>query len=175
MIVMSNAIEKYCDLVGILVAGRPHNFHLGCELFQPEYSRRICFLRGSGGDGGGIYLPKFRDLSLLTGCRSFASLVPANVRNQSFSVINSDDISYFKKILGEGGVIQEEEKLDDANTDWMRKYKGSSKLMLQPRSTEEVYIFLSIIHYSTAHALCHGLHFSRTEVFLLVIFYYKDS
>ncbi|CAA3012542.1 D-2-hydroxyglutarate dehydrogenase, mitochondrial [Olea europaea subsp. europaea] len=49
-----------------------------------------------------------------------------------------DDISYFKKILGERGVVQDEEKLDDANTDWMRKYKGSSKLMLQPRTTEEV-------------------------------------
>lgn len=58
-----------------------------------------------------------------------------------FATINSDDINHFKKILGEKNVIQEEEKLDIANTDWMRKYKGSSKLMLQPRSTEEVHIF----------------------------------
>ncbi|KAM7516190.1 hypothetical protein LguiA_005773 [Lonicera macranthoides] len=71
-------------------------------------------------------------------CIYFASLTTKIQRNPLFSTINSDDISHFKKILGEKNVIQEEEKLDTANTDWMRKYKGSSKLMLQPRSTEEV-------------------------------------
>ncbi|KAM7516188.1 hypothetical protein LguiA_005771 [Lonicera macranthoides] len=71
-------------------------------------------------------------------CRYFASLTTKIQRNPLFSTINSDDISHFEKILGEKNVIQEEEKLDTVNTDWMRKYKGSSKLMLQPRSTEEV-------------------------------------
>lgn len=77
-----------------------------------------------------------------TGCRienrEFSSQASIPQRNKSFSVINSDDINYFKKIVGDRGVVQEEEKLDEANTDWMRKYKGSSKLMLQPKSTEEV-------------------------------------
>lgn len=59
-------------------------------------------------------------------------------------MINCDDISYFKKILGERGVVQEEEKLDDANMDWMRKYRGSSKLMLQPKSTQEVSVFIQL-------------------------------
>ncbi|XP_075495302.1 D-2-hydroxyglutarate dehydrogenase, mitochondrial isoform X4 [Primulina tabacum] len=77
-----------------------------------------------------------------TGCRienrKFSSKASIPQRNKSFSVINSDDINYFKKIVGDRGVVQEEEKLDEANTDWMRKYKGSSKLMLKPKSTEEV-------------------------------------
>lgn len=59
-------------------------------------------------------------------------------RNPSFSEINSKDISYFKSILGENNVIQDPDRLQPANTDWMHKYKGSSKLMLLPRSTEEV-------------------------------------
>lgn len=35
-------------------------------------------------------------------------------------------------------MVQDEETLDAVNTDWMRKYKGTSKLMLQPRTSEEV-------------------------------------
>ncbi|KAL2455907.1 D-2-hydroxyglutarate dehydrogenase [Abeliophyllum distichum] len=70
--------------------------------------------------------------------RYLASVASTTQRNPDFSKITSDDISYFKKILGERGVVQDEEKLADANTDWMRKHKGSSKLMLQPRITEEV-------------------------------------
>jgi D-2-hydroxyglutarate dehydrogenase len=59
-------------------------------------------------------------------------------RNPSFSTLNSDDINYFKSILGEKNVIEDEDTLLSANTDWMRKYKGSSRLLLQPRSTQEV-------------------------------------
>ncbi|XP_057492468.1 D-2-hydroxyglutarate dehydrogenase, mitochondrial isoform X2 [Actinidia eriantha] len=59
-------------------------------------------------------------------------------RNPVFSTINADDVAQFKEILGEKYVIQDEERLLAANSDWMRKYKGSSKLLLQPRSTEEV-------------------------------------
>lgn len=70
--------------------------------------------------------------------KNLASIAPMPVRNESFSRINSDDISCFKRILGDKGVVQEKEKLDDANMDWMQKYKGSSQLMLLPRSTQEV-------------------------------------
>ncbi|GKU99235.1 hypothetical protein SLEP1_g12108 [Rubroshorea leprosula] len=70
--------------------------------------------------------------------RCFGSVAELVQRSPSFSTLNSDDISYFKDILGEKNVIQDEDTLEFANTDWMRKYKGSSKLLLQPRSTEEV-------------------------------------
>ncbi|XP_068634992.1 probable D-2-hydroxyglutarate dehydrogenase, mitochondrial isoform X2 [Aristolochia californica] len=59
-------------------------------------------------------------------------------RNPSFSTITLDDICFFKETLGEKSVIQDEDKLSSANLDWMRKYKGSSQLLLQPRNTEEV-------------------------------------
>ncbi|KAK6150619.1 hypothetical protein DH2020_015551 [Rehmannia glutinosa] len=92
------------------------------------------------GSGIGIpdSLPRVQGHGYRIHCRNIASMTSKPVRNQSFAMINCDDISYFKKILGERGVVLEEEKLDDANTDWMRKFKGSSKLMLQPRSTQEV-------------------------------------
>ncbi|KAF7828918.1 D-2-hydroxyglutarate dehydrogenase, mitochondrial [Senna tora] len=59
-------------------------------------------------------------------------------RNPKYSTLNDEDVSYFEGILGKKNVIQDEERLVAANTDWMHKYKGSSKLLLQPRSTHEV-------------------------------------
>lgn len=86
--------------------------------------------------------------------RWFSSVATTVQRNPSFSSINPDDISYFKTILGDRGVVQDELALDSANTDWMHKYKGSSKLMLQPKTTEEVdnfFLFLFLF--------CHYHHF----------------
>ncbi|OIV94820.1 hypothetical protein TanjilG_22017 [Lupinus angustifolius] len=59
-------------------------------------------------------------------------------RNPRFSKLNDEDVRYFEEILGAKNVIQDDEKLIAANTDWMHKYKGSSKLLLQPRTTEQV-------------------------------------
>ncbi|XP_031260778.1 D-2-hydroxyglutarate dehydrogenase, mitochondrial isoform X1 [Pistacia vera] len=70
--------------------------------------------------------------------RRFGSAATEIQRNTSFSTLNVDDISYFKEILGEKNVIQDKDVLLNANTDWMRKYKGSSKLLLQPKTTNEV-------------------------------------
>ncbi|CAG7885262.1 unnamed protein product [Brassica rapa] len=60
-------------------------------------------------------------------------------RNPLFSSLEPRDVSFFNEILGgEKYVVQDEERLETANTDWMHKYKGSSKLMLLPKTTEEV-------------------------------------
>lgn len=88
-------------------------------------------------NGASGSFPRVNGNSYAVQLRYLASVASIQ-RNPDFSQINIDDISYFKKILGERGVVQDKEKLDDANTDWMRKHKGSSKLMLQPRTTEEV-------------------------------------
>lgn len=70
--------------------------------------------------------------------RGFGSVAEKVQRDASFLTLNSDDISYFKGVLGEKNVVEDEERLAIANTDWMHKYRGSSKLLLQPRTTEEV-------------------------------------
>ncbi|ONK75735.1 uncharacterized protein A4U43_C03F19990 [Asparagus officinalis] len=70
--------------------------------------------------------------------RSFSSASTSIQRSPLFSTLNSDDVSYFKEILGDKTVIQEEDRLLAANVDWMGKYKGSSQLLLLPKSTEEV-------------------------------------
>lgn len=87
-------------------------------------------------------------------CRFFGSAPIVMQRNPKFSTINADDITKFKEILGEKNVVQDEERLLAANTDWMRKYKGSSTLVLQPRTTEEVYIFLSCEIVASWFTIC---------------------
>ncbi|XP_078180819.1 FAD-linked oxidases family protein [Carex rostrata] len=64
-------------------------------------------------------------------------------RNPSYSFLNSDDISYFKSVLEEKCVVQDEERLSVANTDWLRKYIGTSQLLLLPKNTDEVSKILS--------------------------------
>ncbi|GMH24569.1 hypothetical protein Nepgr_026412 [Nepenthes gracilis] len=70
--------------------------------------------------------------------RFYGSAATLIQKNLAFSDINSDDISYFKNILGDENVVHDADRLQVANTDWLHQYKGSSKLMLTPRSTEEV-------------------------------------
>ena len=58
--------------------------------------------------------------------------------------LTKDHVSYFKELLGADsavidGVSQDAtDDLEAFNSDWMRKYKGHTKLVLKPGSTEEV-------------------------------------
>ncbi|XP_073005459.1 probable D-2-hydroxyglutarate dehydrogenase, mitochondrial isoform X1 [Typha latifolia] len=89
--------------------------------------------------------PKFFNLNGITAFqrRSFGSAAMNNQRNPSYSILDSNDIDYFKNILGDKNVVQDEDRLSVANVDWMRKYKGSSQLLLLPRNTDEVSKILS--------------------------------
>ncbi|KAM0901873.1 hypothetical protein ACQ4PT_019672 [Festuca glaucescens] len=70
--------------------------------------------------------------------RTFGSAAKSIQRNPAYSVLNSDDVFYFKNILGDNGVIQDKDRVAVANVDWMGKYKGASQLLLLPKSTNEV-------------------------------------
>ncbi|KAG2640442.1 probable D-2-hydroxyglutarate dehydrogenase, mitochondrial isoform X3 [Panicum virgatum] len=75
--------------------------------------------------------------------RTFGSAATHNQRNPAYSELNSDDVCYFKSILGDNGVVQDEDRIAVANVDWMGKYKGASQLLLLPKSTKEVSKILS--------------------------------
>lgn len=55
---------------------------------------------------------------------------------------------YFKRLLGtesaviDGVTLDATSDLEPFNSDWMRKYKGHTKLVLKPKSTEEVSLIL---------------------------------
>ena len=72
--------------------------------------------------------------------RTFGSEAKSIQRNPAYSVLNSDDVSYFKSVLGDNGVIQDNDRVAVANVDWMGKYKGTSQLLLLPKNTNEVYL-----------------------------------
>lgn len=79
--------------------------------------------------------------------RCYGSMAGLVQRNPGFSRLNDDDVRYFEGILGTKNAIQDEEKLIAANTDWMHKYKGSSKLLLQPSSTDQVLLLIYLFIY----------------------------
>jgi D-lactate dehydrogenase (cytochrome) len=62
-------------------------------------------------------------------------------RNNSYKALEDHDISYFKGILGETGILSNlkgSSELDIYNTDWYGVYKGSSSCVLFPNSTQQV-------------------------------------
>lgn len=60
-------------------------------------------------------------------------------RDPRFKKLEENDIAYFRETLeNDNYVLTTEEDLDFFNEDWMRKYKGQSKLVLKPKTTEQV-------------------------------------
>jgi FAD/FMN-containing dehydrogenase len=47
-------------------------------------------------------------------------------------------VQHFTTVVGGSNVITDEAALEHYNTDWMRKYRGKSRLALRPGSTTEV-------------------------------------
>ncbi|KAG0306185.1 hypothetical protein BGZ98_002843 [Dissophora globulifera] len=67
-----------------------------------------------------------------------ADQYPYLKRDQSFKKLTDGDLDYFKSVVGPSGVSQDEEDLEVFNIDWMQKYRGQSKLVLKPSTTEQV-------------------------------------
>ncbi|XP_064643132.1 D-2-hydroxyglutarate dehydrogenase, mitochondrial-like isoform X2 [Lineus longissimus] len=63
------------------------------------------------------------------------------VRRGPFAKVTDKDISFFKDLLAnrvlKGGEGHDDD-LDEYNVDWLQSYRGRSKLVLKPKTTEEV-------------------------------------
>lgn len=65
-------------------------------------------------------------------------------RDSKFAEITSEDVQHFKAILGDDGAVIDgvtKDATDDIeayNKDWMNKYRGHTKLVVRPKTTEEV-------------------------------------
>ncbi|CCF60725.1 hypothetical protein KAFR_0L01170 [Kazachstania africana CBS 2517] len=73
-----------------------------------------------------------------------SSKYPALKRSEVFKQLNSDDLRYFESILTKAEILRpsDSENLSLYNEDWMRKYKGQSKLVLKPKSVEKISLIL---------------------------------
>ena len=56
--------------------------------------------------------------------------------SSNFKKLNDHDIDYFRTFLPFEDVLTND--LDGFNTDWLKKYKGNSSLVLRPKTTSEV-------------------------------------
>ncbi|KAF2157589.1 D-lactate dehydrogenase 2 mitochondrial precursor [Myriangium duriaei CBS 260.36] len=68
---------------------------------------------------------------------------PKLQRDSRFKELTEEHVRYFRDLLGSDnavveGVTQDNPDLDGYNADWMRKFRGKSKLVLLPNSTEQV-------------------------------------
>jgi FAD/FMN-containing dehydrogenase len=52
--------------------------------------------------------------------------------------VSASDISHFKSILGPDGVITCSDELQSYNTDWLKRARGQSAVVLRPKSTAHV-------------------------------------
>ncbi len=65
-------------------------------------------------------------------------------RDPRFATLNDKDISFFRSVVGEAGMIEADDSadgttsLDAYNKDWTGSYAGASKLCLRPSTTAEV-------------------------------------
>ncbi|KAL4978914.1 hypothetical protein BDW66DRAFT_157786 [Aspergillus desertorum] len=68
---------------------------------------------------------------------------PTLKRNPKFAEITAEDVKYFKELLGsesaviDGVTTDAADDIEPFNGDWMRKYRGHTKLVLKPQSKEE--------------------------------------
>ena len=73
-----------------------------------------------------------------------SSAYPNLRRNPEFAEVTADDVRFFRDLLGaESAVIDgvTSDAADDIqpfNGDWMRKYRGQTKLVLKPQNKEEL-------------------------------------
>ncbi|GAM82279.1 hypothetical protein ANO11243_002580 [Dothideomycetidae sp. 11243] len=69
---------------------------------------------------------------------------PKLKRDSRFKEVTAEDVEYFRRVLGtdvaviDGVTKDSSADLEGHNADWMRKYRGHSKLVLSPNSTEQV-------------------------------------
>ncbi|XP_076329152.1 D-2-hydroxyglutarate dehydrogenase, mitochondrial-like [Tachypleus tridentatus] len=74
----------------------------------------------------------------------------SRLKRGPFTELSSKDLEFFQRLLGQEKVLADVEELDGYNTDWMKMFRGSSSLVLRPKTTDEV---SEILKYCNKHKL----------------------
>lgn len=61
-----------------------------------------------------------------------------DIERKPYAKLSEQDVSHFNSILSDSSIIQGEDNLEFYNEDWMRKYRGTSQLVLKPKSAKEL-------------------------------------
>ncbi|RKF62987.1 putative D-lactate dehydrogenase, mitochondrial [Erysiphe neolycopersici] len=119
--------------------------------FQFRWSRKVCTESSEGQE-----VVKHNLNGNYRKVRLTSDTYPDISRDPRFGKINSDHVRFFESLLGKNSAIIDgvskdaQDDLEPYNEDWMRKYKGQTKLVLKPASTEEV---SKILEYCNANML----------------------
>jgi FAD/FMN-containing dehydrogenase len=83
--------------------------------------------------------------SSVCGVQHTSETYPDIQRDPRFSKVTEEHVKFFQDLLGSESAVLESvtndagaDDIEPCNTDWMKKYRGHCKLVLQPGSTEEV-------------------------------------
>ncbi|KAF1832160.1 hypothetical protein BDW02DRAFT_503660 [Decorospora gaudefroyi] len=118
---------------------------------RPQYSRPISQVRWTAStsatsephqpdENGGVTGPSASSKSIKFTSDSYPQLQ----RDSKFSKVNEDHVKYFQDLLGSDSAVIDgvtkdaSEDIEPFNSDWMRKFRGHTKVVLKPSSTEEV-------------------------------------
>lgn len=63
------------------------------------------------------------------------------IKRKNYKILNNNDLNYFKTILPIESILTE--SLEAYNKDWSGKFQGNSKLVLKPKTSEEISKILS--------------------------------
>jgi len=61
-----------------------------------------------------------------------------NVKRGDFAILQESDVKFFESIIGANRILTQEDELNGYNTDWLNTVRGQSKIVLKPKTTEEV-------------------------------------
>ncbi|XP_004637503.1 D-2-hydroxyglutarate dehydrogenase, mitochondrial [Octodon degus] len=125
-------------------------------IFQasPEWWRTACVLGTSVGQQRWPSFPwRLCSAPAFRGCHSTVPRVPGvmltseryPVQRLPFSMVSEEDLAAFERIIP-GRVVTDPADLEVANVDWLRTVRGCSKVLLRPRTTEEVSCILRHCH-----------------------------
>ncbi|VEU22688.1 DEKNAAC103741 [Brettanomyces naardenensis] len=82
--------------------------------------------------------------------RLTAENYPDVKRDPRFAHLTDTDLAFFRSVVGDKQVITDSNDLAAYNEDWMRKYRGQSKVVLKPKSTSEI---STLLKYCNEHLL----------------------
>jgi FAD/FMN-containing dehydrogenase len=80
----------------------------------------------------------FRNCHRQFGKRDCLSLRPRFSSSAGFRSPSDNDVIFFRSILSDTRVVQDEDTLRVRNTDWTKQFQGRSKILLQPSTSGQV-------------------------------------
>ncbi|KAG3275736.1 D-2-hydroxyglutarate dehydrogenase, mitochondrial isoform X2 [Ictidomys tridecemlineatus] len=103
--------------------------------------------RGPGCPGGASGPLACRMFSKVSSCPPEVMLTQERypVQRLPFSVVSEEDLAAFEHMVP-GRVVTDPEELEVSNVDWLRTARGCSKVLLRPRTSEEVSRILRYCH-----------------------------